>query len=97
MVRLTSTMSEGLAWLDAGHEPCCMILDLGLPDGPGETILETVREKGLRTHVAVCTGITDQQRVSLVAELKPDVLLIKPVKVADGWNGLCRVERPREG
>jgi two-component system KDP operon response regulator KdpE len=96
MVRLASTLREGIAWLEAGHEPCCLILDLGLPDGPGETILEAVREKRLRTHVAVCTGLDDRERIALVAKLNPNVLLLKPVKVADVWSGVCPLEVGRD-
>src|ERR1700737_4692236 len=42
--------------------PCCPVLGLVLPDGEGTTVLERVREKGLRTHVAVCTGTVDLAR-----------------------------------
>src|SRR5262245_50418990 len=58
LVRLASTAAEGVEWIDEGHEPCCLILDLTLPDGGGECVLQLAREKGLRTYVAVCTGIT---------------------------------------
>ena len=42
--------------LDAEPEPCFLILDLMLPDGDGVAVLEGVRQRGLRTLVAVCTG-----------------------------------------
>src|SRR5947209_6066016 len=32
-VDVAGTVAEGLALLDAGPEPCCLILDLVLPDG----------------------------------------------------------------
>lgn len=91
MVRLAATAAEGIDWLDSGHEPCCLILDLALPDGRGEAVLERVREKALRTYVAVCTGVMDQGRLAAVAALKPDVLLTKPITAAHLWNNVCRV------
>jgi two-component system KDP operon response regulator KdpE len=91
MVRLASTAAEGLDWINAGHEPCCLILDLGLPDGDGESVLRLAREKGLRTYVAVCTGVTDEERLSLVSSLGPDLILTKPVTATDIWKDVCRL------
>lgn len=91
LVRLAATAAEGIEWLDSGPEPCCIILDLGLPDAPGEAVFVRVREKGLRTYVAVCTGIMDQERLAAVAALKPDVLLTKPITASHIWNNVCRV------
>ena len=48
--------AASLDLLSGGLEPDCMILDLMLPDGEGEAVLREVRERHLRTHVAVCTG-----------------------------------------
>jgi len=62
-VRAAGTAAEGLALLDAGPEPCCLVLDLDLPDGRGETILENLRVWGLRTRVAVCSESRDQDRL----------------------------------
>jgi DNA-binding NtrC family response regulator len=90
-VRLAETQREGLAWLDA-NEPCCLVLDLELPDGRGEAVLEKLRAKGLRTHVAVCTGSMDRNRLDALTRLEPDALLTKPVKLEDIWRALCRVE-----
>ncbi len=94
LVRLAATASEGMEWINGGHEPCCLILDLGLPDGRGEWVLQLARERGLRSFVAVCTGLTDEARVAAVASLQPNVILVKPVKVNDVWNGLCPLIDP---
>lgn len=91
LVRLAATASEGMEWINSGHEPCCLILDLGLPDGQGEWVLQLAREKRLRTFVAVCTGIEDPARIDAVRRLNPDVLLHKPITAADLWDGVCRV------
>jgi FixJ family two-component response regulator len=96
LVRLATTAAEGLDWINSGHEPCCLILDLDLPDGRGEEVLEKARAKGLRTHVAVCTGIVDQARLSAVERMKPDVFLTKPVTASAIWDGVCRVSEGHE-
>jgi CheY-like chemotaxis protein len=90
-VSAARTVAEALAALDAEPEPCCLVLDLILPDGRGETVLERLREKGMRTRVAICTGSTDAARLTAVAGLRPDAMLTKPVGVADVWDGACRV------
>jgi two-component system KDP operon response regulator KdpE len=91
MVRLASTAAEGLEWINAGHEPCCLILDLGLPDGDGESVLRLARAKGLRTYVAVCTGSSDAERLRVVSSLGPDLILTKPVTATDIWKDVCRL------
>lgn len=91
LVRLASTASEGMEWINGGHEPCCLILDLALPDGKGESVLELAREKGLRTYVAVCTGVSDEERLAGVSAMEPDVILTKPITATDIWKGVCRV------
>jgi DNA-binding NtrC family response regulator len=91
LVRLAATAAEGIDWLEQGNEPCCMILDLALPDGRGETVLERAREKRLRSYIAVCTGVMDLERLAAVAALKPDVLLTKPITATHLWNNVCRV------
>jgi DNA-binding NtrC family response regulator len=96
--RLTATVAEALAALESEPEPCCLILDLDLPDGWGETVFAKVRALGLRTRVAVCTGIMDRAHILAAAALQPDVLVPKPFGVTDVWNGVCRVcEAPRDG
>jgi two-component system response regulator RegA len=78
-VRLAGTVAEGLAQLQSGPEPRCLILDLNLPDGHGEAILRTVRTGGLRTRVAVCSGVDDPRRIADVLALEPEALLAKPI------------------
>jgi DNA-binding NarL/FixJ family response regulator len=54
-----------------------------LPDGGGEVILKKVREEGLPTRVAVCTGTNDADRIGAVAALRPEALLQKPIDIRD--------------
>ncbi len=90
-VSAVSRVADGLAALEEAPAPCCLILDLDLPDGCGERVLERVRERGLETHVSVCTGSMDGERLRFVASLEPDALLTKPVTITDLWKGICRI------
>jgi DNA-binding response OmpR family regulator len=83
-VRSAGTVAEGLDLLTP--EPDCLILDLMLPDGDGESILRRVREAGLQTRVAVTTGEGDEARLEAVRRLRPDALLRKPVDFGE----VCR-------
>ncbi len=90
-VREAGTVAEGLNLLDAEPEPCFLILDLMLPDGDGVAVLEGVRQRGLRTLVAVCTGSVDLARLKAVAELGPDAMFPKPIRMPNAWTDTCRV------
>src|SRR3954454_11598158 len=72
-----ATVEEGLAQLSP--PPDCVLLDLELPDGPGEDILRKVRQDHLQTRVVVNTGTTDSARLGAVSDLKPEALLQKPL------------------
>ena len=76
-VDAAATVQEGLAGLDLG--PDWMLLDLMLPDGDGEQVLTEVRRRCLPVKVAVLTGVTDRDRLDRVSEMRPDLVLIKPV------------------
>jgi DNA-binding response OmpR family regulator len=91
-VSTAGSVTEGLALLDAEPEPCCLVLDLKLPDGDGETVLCRVRERGLRTRVVVCSGLTDEpKRLEALKALEPDAVLTKPLIFLNVWGGVCRV------
>src|SRR5690606_29549215 len=78
------TLAEGLAALDT--PPDYLILDLMLPDGSGEAILQRIRDTGLSTRVAVTTGSDENEQLDAAGELGPAALLRKPVNVADVWR-----------
>jgi DNA-binding response OmpR family regulator len=83
-VLLAGTVAEGLEMLN--QAPDFLILDLRLPDGSGESILQKIRDKGLTTRVAVTTGTDDAHQLSLVEGLHPEVLMHKPVNAAIVWQ-----------
>ena len=90
------TVAEAFALLESELEPCFLILDLILPDRDGVAVLEAVRQKGLRTLVAVCTGSVDLYRLKAVAELRPDAMFPKPIRMPNSWTETCRVCEARE-
>jgi DNA-binding NtrC family response regulator len=75
-----ATVAEAIEALDS--IPDGVILDLRLPDGPGETVLKKIRDDALPTQVIVCTGLYDLGRLSSVRNvLEPHAFLLKPVDV----------------
>ena len=76
-VLTAGTVAEGLQL--AKSEPDFILLDLMLPDGDGMTVLEGVRQRGLRSRVAVLTGVGDPDHLDRVNLLRPAALLKKPV------------------
>jgi DNA-binding response OmpR family regulator len=75
-----SSLAQGLSMLES--RPDCVVLDLVLHDGEGETLLRKIRgsdQADLPPVVAVVTIETDAIRLGEVAKLRPDVLLLKPM------------------
>lgn len=72
--------------------PNWVILDLALGHGgDGIDVLRTIREGGLPSKVVVTTGTIDPERLRAVEELRPEVVLRKPISFDD----LTRRIRPR--
>lgn len=89
-VATAATVAEALALLDPA--PACVILDLRLPDGGGETVLREIRARSLRTRVAICSGIDDPARLATVRGLNPELILWKPIELAPVFQ-LCASAR----
>ncbi|CAN5888031.1 hypothetical protein BH23PLA1_BH23PLA1_04580 [soil metagenome] len=90
-VEEAATIAEGIDHLGLEHgEPECLILDLMLPDGDGETVLRRVRENHLQTRVVVTSGTGDLSRLESVRKLGADAILRKPIDVLE----LCKSCQP---
>jgi DNA-binding NtrC family response regulator len=76
-VSLAATVAEAISLLD--EDPHYLILDLDLPDGGGESVLEAVRARCRGTHVLVCSGVGDPGRLTEVKRLSPEMLMGKPI------------------
>ena len=81
-----ATIAEGVAILDLGDPPDCLILDMDWPDGRGDAILRKVRVERLPTRVVVHSGTQDAALLSELESMRPDAVLAKP---ADS-DRLCR-------
>src|SRR4051812_26855074 len=75
------TIAEGLASL--GPPPTCAVIDLLLPDGPGERIVRAIIQAELLTCIVVCTGVADDERLRRVETYGRVTLLRKPVRADD--------------
>jgi CheY-like chemotaxis protein len=85
-VTTASTLADGMRGLNA--LPDSVVLDLMLPDGDGVKLLQHVRSSHMRTRVAVTTASSDRNRLARVKNLRPDVLMSKPVDLAQLLRGL---------
>jgi DNA-binding NtrC family response regulator len=90
-------VAEAMSHLDAAA-PTHLLLDLNLPDGPGTRILQSVRERGLSTLVALVTGASDTDLFEEARAIGVDAVFIKP----PDWDKLLAwvarpVQTPRDG
>ncbi len=76
-VRLARTVLEAMPLLPL--VPKFAVLDLHLPDGSGERVLELIRRRKMPTKVVVVTACRDRGRLTDVARHKPDSILAKPL------------------
>ena len=61
-----------------------------LPDGDGTALLKKVRDENMDVRVAVITASSDSARLRIVNELKPDLVLIKPIDLDVLFKALRR-------
>ena len=71
--------------------PDCLILDLRLSDGDGETFLGLLRELVPSTGVVVLTGVSDPERLRILRDLyKPAAVLRKPATPEEVLDACAR-------
>jgi DNA-binding NarL/FixJ family response regulator len=74
------TVAEALGLLDP--PPDWIILDMGLPDGSGLTVLEVIRKAKLATRVVVSSATKDAGTIAAYTAYRPDLILPKPLDFA---------------
>ena len=80
-VAVAATVDEARTRLDP--PPHCILMELALGDGPGETVLRQVAENNLPTRVILCTGASDPVRLARAARLGPEAIFGKPIDVEE--------------
>lgn len=77
VVELASDLGGALSRLDLGFYDI-MVIDLGLPDGDGRTLVETCRSRGLATPILVLSGRNEISSKVDLLDLGADDYLTKP-------------------
>ena len=79
-VDVASNGSDGLS-LALVNEYDCVLLDLGLPDQHGITIIQTLRREGRTTPVMVLTGTAEGQTSVRALDAGADDYVTKPLMI----------------
>jgi ActR/RegA family two-component response regulator len=81
-VMAAGTVEVAVAKLEA--RPSFALLDLTLPDGNGEAVLEAIHALGLPTRVIVVSGSADRERrAKIEANYHPAAILPKPANLLE--------------
>ena len=79
-VLIAHTVADGLRLLS--HSPDWILLDLMLPDGDGDTILQHIRAHRLPLKEIVTTAVNDPARLDRIHALRPEQVMKKPLDLA---------------
>ena len=80
-VTLATTAAEAIAW-SAPEPPDVMLLDIGLPDADGLSVIDALAARGLRPGITYAmTGHGDAETRERCAVAGCDGVLLKPVPV----------------
>jgi two-component system KDP operon response regulator KdpE len=82
-VHTAASLSEGLAlWTHARPPPDLVLLDLGLPDGDGESMLATLRKRDAVPVLVISAREADGQKIRLL-DAGADDYLVKPFSIGE--------------
>lgn len=81
-LQTAASLSEGLALLTHAEPPDLLLLDLGLPDGEGETLLAELRRRRGTPVLVISAREQDGQKVRLL-DAGADDYLVKPFSVSE--------------
>jgi CheY-like chemotaxis protein len=79
-VHSAASLSEGLALLAHGGDTDLVLLDLGLPDGDGRTLLATLRQRSALPLIVISAAPADTHTVALL-DAGADDYLVKPFAI----------------
>lgn len=85
---IAPTLAEARAKISSTAPPSHVILDLMLPDGDGATLLQFIRAHKLPIWVGVTTGVNDPDRMKIVNDLHPGIVLRKPIDLMQLMSAL---------
>ena len=79
-----SSGSEALALYDAHRDRICLsILDITMPDLPGDQVLIEIRAQDPAAAVVLCSGYDPDLFADRIAKAMPTAYLSKPYRIAD--------------
>jgi DNA-binding response OmpR family regulator len=96
-VECSASVADALAKLKDG--PCCLIVDLMLPDGTGNEIIREARLNYPSIPVAIVTAAGSSPIAADAVLLRPDAFFIKPLDYTEllAWlASASRAARPLE-
>ena len=73
-----------------GYNPLLIILDLGLPDGDGKSLITKVRKES-KTPIIVLSARNDEKEIIAALDLGADDYVTKPFSI---WNVINRSIKP---
>jgi len=76
------TVAEGLTLLETGPAPCCLILDIDLPDGSGLESLQAIHKARIETRGVVLSATRDAGTLAAFAAYDAELILPKPLDPA---------------
>ncbi|WP_422931165.1 response regulator [Singulisphaera sp. PoT] len=79
-VATAATMQDGLRLLES--QPNYVFLDLMLPDGDGELLIQKARALNSPTRFIVTTGCSDPTRLESIRKMSLHAVLQKPLNFA---------------
>lgn len=82
-VRSATSGPVAIHLLDSGYVPNCVILDLGLPEMPGETVHAEIRRRSSDLPVIISSGYGTGPRIAALLEDPATGYIQKPYEIED--------------
>lgn len=79
-VSAATTLNEAMGLLDPA--PDCVLLDLSLPDGNGEELLQKLQRESPVSRVIVTTGCRDDSRLAAIERFGAEAVFSKPIDLS---------------